>query len=176
MMAAQRTSPMARLFSRRTAIWLNVTLQVALAVLLVICVNAIFGLTPQTQAWQVDCTQAGRHSISSKTAGYLETLDQPVMLTVIEGQGVAKYGQQRDEQVFVGDRVRDLLGLYDAASPLVHVRVLNADRQKAELLQLESEVNGVLLADSVLLRCGERSELLPFATMVKPPVDPNAIH
>jgi gliding motility-associatede transport system auxiliary component len=163
------------LCSVRVRVAANVWLQSVLALALVVLVNAILGMTPQTQAWKIDCTQAGRHSISPKTESYLKALEQPIVITIIQREGMARYGRGKDDTIYLSDRVGDTLGLYDAASDMVRVRIMDADRQKTELKEIEKEIKDTLLPDSVLLRCGDRHEMVSFAAMVKPPLDPNAV-
>jgi len=157
---------------RRTFILLNVWAQVILALLLVILVNAIAGMTPQTRAWCLDLTGTGRHRISSKTRNILRNLKGPLRIYVVAGDGLARLASDRRVRVPVMERLQDTLGLYEAESRRVNVRFLDYDRDKQAILDLQLALNDTVPANSIIVRSGTRHETVPFDGLILEPEEP----
>jgi len=165
----------ARVITRRTLILLNVWAQVVLAFTLVLLVNAIAGMTPQTRAWRLDLTHSGRHGITSKTRNVLKNLKDPLTVHVVAGDGLARLPGDRRARVPVMEPLRDILGLYAAASPQVTVQYMDYDRDKQAVLDLQLALNDAVRANSIILRSGTRHETVLFDFLVAKAEEPGGV-
>lgn len=160
---------LSRIRDGRLLIVFNVWAQVVLALALLLLVNAIIAMTPQVRSWRIDCTGGGRHSVTSKTRRVLEKLEAPVMIDVVMGNAMVRFGPGKKQLAPVGDRVKDMVGLYEAVSPMVRARVVDFDREKALCLELKTRISEEVHPDTIIVRHGGRHETVPFRVMVKGP-------
>lgn len=158
----------ARMTTRRALIMLNVWAQIILCFILLLVANAIAAMTPQVRAWRLDLTHTGRHSISEQTVNLLRSVGQPLRITVIMGDGVARYGSGKDQVVPVAERLAEMLELYEGASGMVATRVIDFDREQAECLKLRNQIEEPLLPNSILFQYENRHKAIPFNLLVKP--------
>lgn len=158
-----------RLRSRQSLAMLNVSAQVVLAFILLVLVNAIIGMSPQTRAWRLDVTYSGRHSISSMTRNVLEGLESPITINVIVGTGAGRFGPGEQQIVPLTEMLRDTVGLYEAASPSVIGKVLSYDQDKDACLRISTEINETVVPDAVIVQRGARHEMILFNQLVKGP-------
>lgn len=160
--------------TRRALISLNVWTQIILCFMLLFIANAIAAMTPQLRAWRLDCTYTRRHSISQQTVNLLGSIEKPLRVTVIMGDGTARYGAAKGQVVPVAERLADTLELYDGASGMVTTRTIDFDREKDECLRLRNQLEEPLLPNSILLQYEKRQRIIPFNLLVKPAEEPAA--
>ena len=147
---------MAAFDSFRAARWLRTINLVAQAVLfLTFFLGLNYLARNHAQAWRKDLTQYRRFSLSPESLSYVQGLQRPVNIIVTVTEDVDSL------------EVRGLLKEYENATEAhpvgkITVRYLDPYQNRREAEQLGAEQAGF-----VILRCGDRPHVVPFAELYR---------
>jgi len=152
---------------RRFLVGLNVWAMVVLSGILLVVVNTIVVMTPQTESWRLDCTRQRIHTLSEKTMNVLNGLKDEARITVLIGSGKASFG--RRGEVDISQRVQDMAALYRASSGRVRTEVIRHYRERLRAEKVASRIHSQVTPDSVVVECGDRYRAIPFRELVDLP-------
>jgi len=153
-----------RVTTRKFLVRLNAWAMTFLAILLLIIANTIVAMTPQTDAWFLDCTDTGVYTLSPKTKSILRSLDKDTRITVMLGSGTVDLDLQG--KVNLAERMQDLVRLYGAASSRVTFEIVNTYRDKMRAQQIQARLDANIPVDTVVVEAARRHTLISFGDLI----------
>jgi len=154
-----------RVRRRRFLLGLNVWAMVFLALVVLTVANVIVVKTPETESWYLDCTADRLFTLSEKSRNILDGLTQDLRIVNLVGSGTVSFEGQGS--VNIAKRVKDMLGVYRAASPRIRTETIDFYREKLRAEQVAQRFGRSVGPDTLLIESGGVVQTLSYFDLVR---------